>query len=412
MQSASNVEVRDLDFPKDMDAIKRIWREIGWADNDQVEKGMDICYPVGHTSVATIAGEVECAVETIPGVMRLQQTDLPLCVVAAVTTSRVARGLSLAQTLTARELALAAERGEVVAALGMFDQGFYNKVGFGTGAYHNEFAFDPATLMLKQKPGTPRRLKLEDFAEMHRVMMSRPLNHGGVAIGSPEFFHAGLAMSEDAFGLGFDTNGKLSHFIWVTTKEAHGPYRVEWLGYENGEQLIELLALLKSLSDQLYSVKMMEPPEIQLQSLLQRPFRTQAINEEGKHAAAQETYAWYQLRVLDVSACVAAVQWLGEPLRFQLCLEDPLQALLQSHQGWQGVQGSYVVELGQTSSAAPGEEPNLPVLNCSVNALSRLLWGVSPATSLRLTDDFHGESQLLESLDHVFVHRPHPFWDF
>ena len=48
MHSASNVEVRDLDFPKDMDAIKRIWREIGWADNDQVEKGMDICYPVGH----------------------------------------------------------------------------------------------------------------------------------------------------------------------------------------------------------------------------------------------------------------------------------------------------------------------------------------------------------------------------
>ena len=75
-------------------------------------------------------------------------------------------------------------------------------------------------------------------------------------------------MSEDAFGLGFDTNGKLSHFIWVTTKEAHGPYRVEWLGYENGEQLIELLALLKSLSDQLYSVKMVEPPEIQVQSLL------------------------------------------------------------------------------------------------------------------------------------------------
>ena len=83
MLSASNVEVRDLDFPKDMDAIKRIWREIGWADNDQVEKDMDICYPVGHTSVATIAGEEECAVETIPGVMRLQQTDLPLCVVTA-----------------------------------------------------------------------------------------------------------------------------------------------------------------------------------------------------------------------------------------------------------------------------------------------------------------------------------------
>ena len=177
MRNTTNVEIRDLDFPKDMDAIKRIWREIGWADNDQVEKGMDICYPVGHTSVATIAGEVECAVETIPGVMRLQQTDLPLCVVAAVTTSRVARGLSLAQTLTARELALAAERGEVVAALGMFDQGFYNKVGFGTGAYHNEFAFDPATLAVARELSTPRRLAVADFAEMHQVLIARPRNH-------------------------------------------------------------------------------------------------------------------------------------------------------------------------------------------------------------------------------------------
>ena len=185
-------------------------------------------------------------------------------------------------------------------------------------------------------------------------------------------------MSEDAFGLGFDTNGKLSHFIWVTTKEAHGPYRVEWLGLRKRRTVIRAVGVAQVLSDQLYSVKMMEPPEIQLQSLLQRPFRTQAINEEGKHAAAQETYAWYQLRILDVPACVSAVQWLGEPLRFQLCLEDPLQALLQSHQGWQGVPRDYVVELGQTSSATSGEESNLPVLNCSVNALSRLLWEVVP----------------------------------
>ena len=108
---------------------------------------------------------------------------------------------------------------------------------------------------------------------------------------------------------------------------------------------------------------------------------------------------------------MSAVQWLGEPLRFQLCLEDPLQELLQSHQGWQGVQGNYVVELGQTSSATSGEDPHLPVLNCSVNALSRLLWGVVPASSL-LTDNVQGDAQLLAKLDKVFVERPHPFWDF
>ena len=412
MQNAENMQIRDLDLAKDMDAIKRIWREIGWADDERIEKAMDICYAVGHTSVATIADEVECAVETVPGVMRLQQTDLPLCVVAAVTTSRIGRGLSLAQQLTARELALAAERGEVVASLGMFDQGFYDKLGFGTGAYHNEFAFDPATLTLDKKIPTPRRLEVEDFAVMHQAIMARPLNHGGVAIGSPEFFHAGLAMSEDAFGLGFDTDGQLSHFLWVSAKNAHGPYRVEWLGYQNGEQLLELLALLKSLSDQLYSVRMMEPPEVQLQSLLRRPFRAQAIADDGKHAAAQEAYAWYQLRVLDVPSCVAAVTWQGKPIRFQLSVQDPVGQILQDRDGWQGVQGRYVVELGSTSVAEQREDSSLPVLDCSVNALSRLLWGVVSASSLQLTDQFAAPPALVSALDRIFTERPHPFWDF
>ena len=412
MNESANVTIRDLDLPNDMPAIKRIWREIGWADDDHVEKAMDICYPLGHTSVATINGEVECAVETISGVMRLQQNNLPLCVVAAVTTGHIGRGLSLAQKLTVRELALAAERGEVVAALGMFDQGFYNKVGFGTGAYHNEFSFDPATLSLDQKIPTPRRLSVGDFAEMHQAVMARPLNHGAVLINSADFFHAHIAMSEDGFGLGFNTDGKLSHFVWIIGKGEHGPYRIEAMGYQNGEQLLELLALLKSLSDQLYTVTMMEPPELQLQSLLRRPFRAQAIAEEGKFAACQETYAWYQLRVLDVQKCVEAVVWPGSPVRLQLSVQDPVQSMLAGQDGWQGVEGNYVVEFGTASAAARGEDNNLPRLSCSVNALSRLLWGVCSASSLGLTDGLQAEPELLAALDRIFTERPHPFWDF
>ena len=219
-------------------------------------------------------------------------------------------------------------------------------------------------------------------------------------------------MSEDAFGLGFDTDGQLSHFLWVSAKNAHGPYRVEWLGYQNGEQLLELLALLKSLSDQLYSVRMMEPPEVQLQSLLRRPFRAQAIADDGKHAAAQETYAWYQLRALDVPSCVAAVTWQGKPIRFQLSVQDPVGQILQDRDGWQGVQGRYVVELGSTSVAEQREDSSLPVLDCSVNALSRLLWGVVSASSLQLTDQFAAPPALVSALDRIFTERPHPFWDF
>ena len=152
--------------------------------------------------------------QTVPGHMCLHQSDLPLRVVAAVTTSRVARGLSLAQKLTVRELAIAADRGDAVAALGMFDQGFYDKVGFGTGAYHNEFAFDPATLAVARELPTPRRLAVADFAEMHQVLIARPRNHGAVTIASAEFFRADIAMKEaglelrSLFSLRDFTNGK------------------------------------------------------------------------------------------------------------------------------------------------------------------------------------------------------------
>ena len=108
---------------------------------------------------------------------------------------------------------------------------------------------------------------------------------------------------------------------------------------------------------------------------------------KGKHAAAQDL-CLYQLRVL-----MYLRAWLrcdGWASHYSGLFEDPLQALLQSHRAGRA---SRKREFGQTSSAAPGEESNLPVLTCSVNALGRLLWGV-PATSLRLTDDFHGESQL------------------
>ena len=94
------------------------------------------------------------------------------------------------------------------------------------------------------------------------------------------------------------------------------------MGYSNGEQLLELLALLKSLADQIYSIKLREPPEIQLQSMLKRPFREQAIAEKGKYYAEQNTYAWYQLRILDLPACVAQ-SVIQVPSTFQLVPHRP-----------------------------------------------------------------------------------------
>ena len=41
--------------------------------------------------------------------------------------------------------------GALVAGLGMFDQGYYDKLGFGSGAYSHRVAFDPARLSVKAR---------------------------------------------------------------------------------------------------------------------------------------------------------------------------------------------------------------------------------------------------------------------
>jgi hypothetical protein len=233
-------------------------------------------------------------------------------------------------------------------------------------------------------------------------------------------------LSENGFGLGYFSGKKLTRFVWLSAKNEHGPYKLERLSYSDGERLLELLALLKSLADQIYSIQMMEPPEIQLQSMLKRPFREQAIADKGKYYSEQNTYAWYQLRVLDVAACVGAVSYAGPPVGFNLSLTDSVAQVLSSaeqiNESWTGVAGDYVVEFADTSKAslvasgsskAKGQiNPALPTLSCSVNTFSRLLWGVASASSLAISDGLQGPQSLLAALDPVFKTNPKPGWEF
>ena len=107
----TKVEYRTFNFKQDLNAIKRIWREVGWVTEDAPEKAMDIIFAVDDTVVGCINGKPECSVLAQSGTMRLDETDLPLCVIAAVTTSRIGRGLSFAQNLTAWQLARGAKKG-------------------------------------------------------------------------------------------------------------------------------------------------------------------------------------------------------------------------------------------------------------------------------------------------------------
>ena len=146
MSNEPAIAIRDLDLPLDGAALQRVWREIGWCESARTHRAMLEFYSEDSAGVGTINGEVECAVINQPGTMRLDATVVPLCVVSAVTTSRISRVLSLAQKLTALQLAKGQQDGAAVEALGMFDQGFYNKMGLGTGAYINKFSFDPAAV--------------------------------------------------------------------------------------------------------------------------------------------------------------------------------------------------------------------------------------------------------------------------
>ncbi len=415
----ATVTYREMEFAKDMPSVKRIWREIGWAESKPSEKAMDLVFPRGDTVVGCINDEAECSMLRQSGSMRLDQADLPLCVIAAVTTSRIGRGANFAQNLTAWQLARGAAAGASVAALGMFDQGFYNKLGFGTGAYINEFSIDPGSINVSGKPRSPTRLDASNAPSMLQAMLARPRNHGAVVIPDEQILRATCQMSDDGFGLGYFHDNTLSHFLWLSGKGEHGPYQVKMIGYQNAQQLLELLALLKSLADQIYSIWLMEPPEIQLQSMLTRPFRQQAIARKGKYSAEQNTYAWYQLRILDLPACVAAVHWQGSPVRFNLLLTDPVTDVLAAapieQPTWQGVGGSYLVEFAAKSTVSPqrrSEPATLPTLKCSVGAFSRLLWGVATASSLAISDDLQAPAELLATLNPVFKSTPHPAWEF
>ena len=411
------MEILDYDHERDLKAVKRIWREVGWVDEDE-EKQLDDFFACGDSVVFHIDGEAECAVHSTPGKIFYQDEPLALGAVTAVTTSRIARKLGAAQRLTARVLAKQADAGAEVAALGMFEQGFYDRVGFGTGTYEQLFRFDPATLTVEQRFRTPKRLNEDDWPAIRESMLNRHLGHGGCVLDPPEIVKAEIGWQENPFGLGYYEDGKLTHFVYGEAKDENGPYRVNWMAYQNAEQLLELLALLKALGDQVNTVAMLEPDLIQLQDLLQQPFRNRRGTRGSTHANDHIAMAYWQLRILDLPGCLAKTALPGGPLRFNLKLRDPAaplleQAVAEGANSWTGCGGDYVVTLGEQSNAEPGQAAGLPTLDASVGAFSRLWFGVRNATALAVTTDLAADPALLTKLDQkIRLPRAHLGWDF
>ena len=120
-----------------------------------------------------VAGDAECLVHRTPGTIRYDGVDLPLCAITAVTTSPIARNLGLASRMTAEAIAAGAIDGAAVAALGMFEQGFYDRFGMGTLAYVDHLSFDPAKLRVDPPRRAPVRVTRDDWAEVAGLMARR-----------------------------------------------------------------------------------------------------------------------------------------------------------------------------------------------------------------------------------------------
>ena len=414
----SDIKILKYDHDRDFDAVKQIWIDVGWLDADDLEddeKGLEAVLGCSNVIVSPIADVAECAVISQHGYMRYLDEDLALGIIAGVTTGHVARRMGAARKLTADALATLAEEGAEIAALGMFDQGFYDQIGFGSGSYVSEVHFDPNTLKIGRRFRPPRRLSADNWQDMHTAMKNRKRWHGGCWITAPETVKAECIWSESPFGLGYydGKSGELSHFFWGESEGQHGPYKISMIAYQNTDQLFELLALIKSLGDQVHKVQMEAPAEIQLQDLLQQPFRFRRMTEGSEHENWHEMNAIWQARILDLPKCMSKTRLAIEPLRFNLQLSDPVTDHLDTARRWQGVAGDYLITLGQECRAEHGTDSSLATLTASVGAFTRLWLGVRNASSLSLTDDLTASPQLLEALDNALrIPSPQLGWDF
>ena len=147
---------------------------------------------------------------------------------------------------------------------------------------------------------------------------------------------AELAWTENGFGLGYYEGETLTHFFWGEAKGEHGPYQISLFCYRSIDEMLELLALIRSLGDQVSTVVMHEPAHLQLQTLLKQPFRNRRNTFKSEFENIHRSAAWWQVRMLDVAACVSKRQWTGKPFAFNLTLTDPAADFLDG-QAWQGV---------------------------------------------------------------------------
>jgi len=404
--------IRRYEEARDADAIRNIWNEIGWLDPESKahQELAPKFYALGPAWVADVHGQAEAVALTCPGTFRHLEEELPFGAVSGVTTGLAGRKQGLATRLTARAVATVAEEGALVSGLGMFDQGFYDRLGFGAGPYDYFVQFDPANLSVPVKARAPHRFTKDDWEGMHAARLVRKRGHGAVSLTPAAFTRCEMAWSKGGRGLGYrDDGGRITHGFWYEARRHDfGPVEIAFMVYRDGHDLLELFDLMRHMGEAVRTIKLVEPGGFQVQDLLKDPGRTLQTRGDSKYPVKNEANAWWQIRINDVPRVLERTHLpAGRGLRFNLEVADPIEGHLDSDVPWRGAGGAFVVTLGEPCEAKPGSDPALPTLTASINAFSRLWLGTRPASGLALTRGLDGPQELLKQLDKAFC-LPHP----
>jgi len=415
------MQIRRYEAERDRAAAQRVWRECGWMD-DANEATLDTAAVSGDTWVAVLDGAAECVVTTTTGHMRHGRRPVSAHLVAGVTTSLVARRRGVAGRTSAHAVAESIDAGAALSVLGVFDQGYYDRLGYGDASYGRLVRLDPQRLRVP-RPGprrAPVRLSIEHAEEVHGNRNERRLLHGGFTFDFTGLTKASMEHRPRSFGLGFrdGATGRLTHHLWLEPGAGGGsPASVMWMAARTVPEILELLGLLADLGDQTPIVQLFEPPGVPLLGLLDRPHRAMRMSKGGSHEQTSLAAAFWQARIGDLPACVGAVEAVGPPVRFELELDDPLPGRLEGtpHAGRTelGAGGRWIVTLGPESSATRGEGASLPRLRASVGAFTRLWIGAASARVLAHVDRLEGPEDLLAEIDAALrLPEPEPDWDF
>ncbi len=391
-----------------------VWHDCGWSDKVDACELLDTFFELGPSWIGIRDETVQSVVHTACATIRYQASDLKLQAVTGVTTSLQARRGGVAARSLAHAVAAGAATGATVSALGIFDQGFYDRLGYGSLDIMRLIRFDPKDIRVHTAARPPLRFTESDIDDVHAARSRRRLLHGGINFDSAKRTLADMQECTNGIGFGYRdrTDGGISHMLWISRKDAeNGPFRVIFTIWETREQLRELMAFLHSLADQVHLVVMEEPPGIALQDFIHRPLRSRAITQKSKYETGITAMTYQQLRILDLVAVVQACSVTTEPVHFNLTLTDPITQYLPHDALWKGCAGEYTVMLSAPSDISLGHTSGLPHLTADVSAFSRLWFGCRTASGLAMTANLHAPDELLTKLD-TSLRLPSPMFDW